>query len=127
MPGIEARGAQCWCLWKQTLFDVSRGNVQEAAQNLDVGVTTLKKICRANNIRRWPFRKRNSIDKLIEKTRMYMRADGPDDLKHMQMELTLDTLHVQRQALQVCSSLLVDRQFLICICMSQIAGPYGLT
>ncbi|KAI7838799.1 hypothetical protein COHA_007414 [Chlorella ohadii] len=49
--------------------------VQQAASALNVGVTTLKKICRVNAIGRWPFRKRSSLDRLIEKTREYFASD----------------------------------------------------
>lgn len=49
--------------------------IQQAAAELRVGVTTLKKVCRVNNIGRWPFRKRSSLNRLIEKTREYFSAD----------------------------------------------------
>jgi RWP-RK domain len=87
-----------WCAHVHGI-DSRYSRVQEAAARLDVGVTTLKKICRANNISRWPFRKRNSIDKLIEKTRLYMR-DGDGEARR-QTALTLGTLEVERQKLQV--------------------------
>lgn len=47
---------------------------QDAAAKLNLGVTTLKKICRQFSIKRWPYRKRSSIDKLIKKTRSYLDA-----------------------------------------------------
>ena len=47
---------------------------QQAATALNVGVTTLKKVCRVNAIGRWPFRKRSSLNRLIEKTREYFAS-----------------------------------------------------
>ena len=41
---------------------------QDAALQLEVGVTKLKKLCRQSNISRWPFRKRVSLDKLMHRT-----------------------------------------------------------
>ncbi|KAL4446259.1 hypothetical protein ABPG77_003066 [Micractinium sp. CCAP 211/92] len=49
--------------------------IQQAAAELRVGVTTLKKVCRVNSIGRWPFRKRSSLNRLIEKTREYFASD----------------------------------------------------
>ncbi|MER0387591.1 RWP-RK domain-containing protein, partial [Vibrio vulnificus] len=49
--------------------------IQQAAAELRVGVTTLKKVCRVNSIGRWPFRKRSSLNRLIEKTREYLASD----------------------------------------------------
>eukprot|EP01096_Ripella_sp_DP13-Kostka_P011005 TRINITY_DN4406_c1_g1_i1.p1 TRINITY_DN4406_c1_g1~~TRINITY_DN4406_c1_g1_i1.p1 ORF type:complete len:662 (+),score=286.98 TRINITY_DN4406_c1_g1_i1:349-2334(+) len=39
--------------------------ISEAAQNLGVCTTILKKICRLKNIPRWPFRQMRSLDKMI--------------------------------------------------------------
>ncbi|KAK9835069.1 hypothetical protein WJX81_008452 [Elliptochloris bilobata] len=52
--------------------------IQNAAATLQVGVTTLKKICRKYNILRWPYRKRFSQHKLIERvTRHISEAAQP--------------------------------------------------
>ena len=48
---------------------------QQAAADLAVGVTTLKKVCRRHNIGRWPYRKRCSLNRLIDKTKHYFKAD----------------------------------------------------
>ena len=34
---------------------------------MQVGVTTLKKVCRMHNIKRWPYRRRSYIHKLTRK------------------------------------------------------------
>ncbi|DBB13743.1 TPA: hypothetical protein ACH3X3_000751 [Trebouxia sp. C0006] len=47
-------------------FDVP---IKVAAARLGLGVTTLKRICRANNVNRWPYRKRKSLGTLINRTK----------------------------------------------------------
>lgn len=69
--------------------------MQQAAAELHVGVTTLKKVCRVNNIGRWPFRKRSSLNRLIEKTREYFAGDS------QQCAEALAQLEAQRSVLQV--------------------------
>jgi hypothetical protein len=69
--------------------------LQQAAAELRVGVTTLKKVCRVNNIGRWPFRKRSSLNRLIEKTREYFAGD------EQQCAEALAQLEAQRSMLRV--------------------------
>lgn len=71
--------------------------MQAAAQQLKVGVTTLKKICRTAQVTRWPFRKRTSIERLIHRTQYFM-TDG-DDLEQKIVEL--QCLLAQREGLKV--------------------------
>ncbi len=57
---------------------------QDAAATLQVGVTTLKKICRKYHILRWPYRKRFSQHKLIERVTRHISeaaqpTGAPDD------------------------------------------------
>ena len=40
--------------------------INDAAAALGMGVTVLKKECRDRDIKRWPYRKLSSVDKLIE-------------------------------------------------------------
>ena len=68
---------------------------QQAAADLAVGVTTLKKVCRRHNIGRWPFRKRSSLNRLIEKTKQYFKND-PE-----QCAEAVAKLEAQRSVLQV--------------------------
>ena len=60
-----------------------------------MGVTTLKKVCRVNSIGRWPFRKRSSLNRLIQKTREYFAADP------QQCAEALAQLEAQRSVLRV--------------------------
>ncbi|CAG9460161.1 unnamed protein product [Pedinophyceae sp. YPF-701] len=41
--------------------------IEEAAQHLSVGLTVLKRICRTLGIARWPFRKLQSLQQLIDR------------------------------------------------------------
>ncbi|KAL4858435.1 Prefoldin subunit 3 [Chlorella vulgaris] len=49
-------------------FDMT---LREAAEQLGVGVTTLKKLCRQSGLGRWPYRARCSLRNLREKMREY--------------------------------------------------------
>ena len=40
--------------------------INEAAAELGIGVTVLKKFCRKFAVGRWPYRKLTSVDKLIQ-------------------------------------------------------------
>lgn len=51
---------------KQLLQEVYHLPINEAADQLGIGVTVLKKYCRRFNIDRWPYRKLKSMDKLIQ-------------------------------------------------------------
>ena len=39
--------------------------IDEAAKQLEIGVTVLKKYCRTFHLSRWPFRKLSSLKKLM--------------------------------------------------------------
>jgi RWP-RK domain len=56
--------AECDTLEKlQSVFHLP---INDAAKALDMGVTVLKKLCRDRGIKRWPYRKLSSVDKLIQ-------------------------------------------------------------
>lgn len=77
--------------------------MQIAAQQLSVGVTTLKKICRTASVYRWPFRKRTSIERLIERTEHFMPlvADDAELQEHME---ALQALLERKDDFKVSSS-----------------------
>ena len=64
-----------------------------------MGVTTLKKVCRHGGVPRWPFRKRSSLDNLIEKTAQFIKVT--DDETARNKCLALQALEQQRRSLQV--------------------------
>lgn len=43
-------------------------DLQTAADQLGISVGTLKTICHAGGIKRWPFRKRSGIQRLLKKS-----------------------------------------------------------
>ena len=51
-------------------------DTQEAALKLKVGLSVLKRICRQMGLARWPFRTRQSLRGVIEKTREYYRVQA---------------------------------------------------
>jgi len=89
---------QMLCQTLNPIFTTSAFDLmQAAAQQLKVGVTTLKKICRTAQVTRWPFRKRTSIERLIHRTQYFM-TDGVD-LEQKIAEL--QCLLAQREGLKV--------------------------
>ena len=47
-------------------------SLQDAAKQLSVGLSVLKRICRSMGLARWPYRSRNSLRGLIQKTEHYL-------------------------------------------------------
>ncbi len=72
---------------------------------MGLGVTSLKRVCRANNMSRWPFRKRKSLGNLIDRTKQVL--DDGTGQNHMQKLAALQLLEKQRQVMRV---------WLSCIC-----------
>jgi len=73
--------------------------LQEAATKLGLGITTLKRVCRSNNMTRWPFRKRNSLGRLIDRTKQVLDdGTGQDNMKKL---MALQMLEKQRQVMRV--------------------------
>jgi len=67
--------------------------INDAAKQLGTCVTVLKKQCRRHGVKRWPYRKLVSIDKLIEK--MEKEQTTADDKEYYQHEL--HTLHQRKE------------------------------
>eukprot|EP00892_Ulva_mutabilis_P000809 jgi/Ulvmu1/10729/UM068_0017.1 len=74
----------------QKVQSVYHRPISEAAQVLDMGVTVLKKQCRNQNISRWPFRKLQSIDKLIQSVQMVLDS-GPEEGAEEEHLAVMDT------------------------------------
>ena len=73
--------------------------LQVASARLGLGVTTLKRVCRASNMKRWPFRKRNSLGRLIDRTKQVLDDGTGQD--NMQKLAALQVLEKQRQVMRV--------------------------
>lgn len=86
-------------------FDVP---IQVASARLGLGVTTLKRVCRAGNMQRWPFRKRNSLGRLIDRTKQVLDDGTGQD--NMQKLAALQVLEKQRQVMRSCQSKEMDEQ-----------------
>ncbi|KAL3132495.1 hypothetical protein ABBQ32_009041 [Trebouxia sp. C0010 RCD-2024] len=86
-------------------FDVP---IQVASARLGLGVTTLKRVCRAGNMQRWPFRKRNSLGRLIDRTKQVLDDGTGQD--NMQKLAALQVLEKQRQVMRSCQSKDMDEQ-----------------
>ena len=54
----------CWT--KEELSQYFHMTMRQASVELNVGETTLKKICRQVGFNRWPYRKLKSLDDLID-------------------------------------------------------------
>ena len=87
-----------------SIFQDHGMRVQIAAQQLSVGVTTLKKICRTASVNRWPFRKRTSIERLIERTEYFMPLVG-DDAELQQHMAALQALLERKEDFKVSTCL----------------------
>jgi hypothetical protein len=61
----------------KTVYDLP---IEAAADQLGVGVTVLKKYCRRFNITRWPYRKRLSVQKLLDVVKEYAASTAGADL-----------------------------------------------
>lgn len=48
--------------------------MQEAASQLGIGLSVLKRVCRAIGLARWPFRKRQSLRNVMEQTKLYLNV-----------------------------------------------------
>eukprot|EP00983_Pelagomonas_calceolata_P052580 1142905-Pelagomonas_calceolata.AAC.3 len=62
--------------------------INEAAAQLQVGVTVLKKFCRQHNVGRWPYRKLLSVDKLVRSVEEQSEQD-PAGASYVIRELEL--------------------------------------
>jgi hypothetical protein len=62
----------------RALYDLP---ITDAARELGIGVTVLKKICRKHEIVRWPYRKRKSLSKLIECVKDYANREKSESAK----------------------------------------------
>lgn len=66
----------------------------EAAKELGIGSTALKRVCRKQNIPRWPFRRLRSLDTLIRSVNSDIKRSN-DEAE--QARLQIDLKHLQRQ------------------------------
>ncbi|KAG2495229.1 hypothetical protein HYH03_006503 [Edaphochlamys debaryana] len=84
---------------KMALRKVYHLPINEAAAALNIGVTVLKKYCRKFRVPRWPYRKLQSMGKLIESFQKYKRAAIANaDLEAAERcEVVIQSLHRFRE------------------------------
>mmetsp|Transcript_20115 Transcript_20115/g.60721 ORF Transcript_20115/g.60721 Transcript_20115/m.60721 type:complete len:411 (+) Transcript_20115:414-1646(+) len=49
--------------------------IQEAAKQLGIGLSVLKRVCREKGLVRWPFRKRKSLNNVMQQTKTFLAED----------------------------------------------------
>ncbi|KAK9802670.1 hypothetical protein WJX73_003623 [Symbiochloris irregularis] len=72
--------------------------IQEAAQQLKIGLSVLKRICRQMGLARWPFRTRQSLRGVIAKTQEYYQGEGSND--GVMKEEVMQALHATLDSLK---------------------------
>lgn len=76
--------------------------IHEAAAKLGVGETWLKQKCRDSGIRRWPYRKVKSMDKIIQRVRLQIK-EGAGSLSDSQLRHLHDQLQdAEAKRRQLC-------------------------
>jgi len=58
--------------------------ISAASERLGVGITTLKKVCRAAGLRRWPYRTRSSLARMV--ARAGVAAGGAQERRQQQQQ-----------------------------------------
>ncbi|KAL0032241.1 hypothetical protein WJX79_000271 [Trebouxia sp. C0005] len=102
--GLARDGLTLTFLEEGGYFDLP---IKEAATKLGLGITTLKRVCRSNGMTRWPFRKRNSLGRLIDRTKQVLDdGTGQDNMKKL---MALQMLEKQRQVMRSCQNSNVEK------------------
>lgn len=103
--GLAREGLTMTFLEEGGYFDLP---IKEAATKLGLGITTLKRVCRSNGMTRWPFRKRNSLGRLIDRTKQVLDdGTGQDNMKKL---MALQMLEKQRQVMRSCQNSNVEEK-----------------
>jgi len=66
------------CVTKEFLARYFHMPISQAAKELGVCTTMLKKMCRKSGVARWPFRKIHSLDRMIASLDRALKANPPD-------------------------------------------------
>uniref|UniRef100_A0A7S1T3W8 RWP-RK domain-containing protein n=1 Tax=Tetraselmis chuii TaxID=63592 RepID=A0A7S1T3W8_9CHLO len=74
--------------------------IHVAADQLKVGETWLKQKCREYDIKRWPYRKVKSLDKMLGKLRQQLAACGPNDAQQ-EAELRQQVREVMEEQVKI--------------------------
>ncbi|ESW27302.1 hypothetical protein PHAVU_003G189900 [Phaseolus vulgaris] len=72
--------------------------ITQAARELNVGLTLLKKRCRELGIRRWPHRKLMSLQTLINNVQELLKEEGPESEE--KLKYAIETLESEKKLLE---------------------------
>lgn len=75
--------------------------INEAAKQLKICPTVLKKICRRHGLRRWPHRKLQSIDRTLGKLRplLDLASNDVNQQHYFSLKARISNLETERRAL----------------------------
>ncbi|KAG0455490.1 hypothetical protein HPP92_024507 [Vanilla planifolia] len=99
--GIAAQRERTGKLHIKDLADYFHLPISEAAKELRICSTALKKICRKHGMSRWPHRKIKSIDRRISNLLRDLRTDNEQEKANAQAEI--ESLRAQRA--RICAGL----------------------
>ncbi|CAI0431499.1 unnamed protein product [Linum tenue] len=87
--------------------------ITQAARELNVGLTLLKKRCRELGLKRWPHRKLMSLQTLISNVR-HLQAEGDDDdsdsSRSARLKEAIRVLEKEQKLLEECPDLQLQRK-----------------
>ena len=108
---MEGSSSACWlaltppAAWAQELSSYFHLPSEMACRELGIGLTVLKRQCRKFGIKRWPFRKLKSLDRLISNVQSGMPTAGFDARPYVK---SVEELEEQKRKMETCASLELD-------------------
>ncbi|XP_027916083.1 protein RKD1-like [Vigna unguiculata] len=85
-------------LSRKTISEYFYMPITQAARELNVGLTLLKKRCRELGIRRWPHRKLMSLQTLINNVQELLKEEGPESEE--KLRFAIETLENEKKLLE---------------------------
>ncbi|WVZ09760.1 hypothetical protein V8G54_014290 [Vigna mungo] len=85
-------------LSRETISEYFYMPITQAARELNVGLTLLKKRCRELGIRRWPHRKLMSLQTLINNVQELLKEEGPESEE--KLRFAIETLENEKKLLE---------------------------
>ncbi|XP_017419709.1 protein RKD1 [Vigna angularis] len=85
-------------LSRKTISEYFYMPITQAAREMNVGLTLLKKRCRELGIRRWPHRKLMSLQTLINNVQELLKEEGPESEE--KLRFAIETLENEKKLLE---------------------------
>ncbi|XP_065860924.1 protein RKD1-like [Euphorbia lathyris] len=85
-------------LSKETISKYFYMPITQAARELNVGLTLLKKRCRELGIKRWPHRKLKSLDTLIKNVQEMKKVEGEEN--KLKVKKAIESLEMEKRQLE---------------------------